>query len=269
MDSLPLTEGLRKLLHCSVERRGVLLIVTIERPEVRNALHPPASHELAQVFDAFAATPDLHVAVLTGRGGQAFCAGNDLKHLAAEGSSPLPASGFGGLTGRFDLNKPVIAAVEGGAFGGGFELALACDLVIAASHASFSLPEPRVGLVATAGGLLRLPRQIPLKLAMGVVLAGQRVTAEEGRAFGFVNEVTPEGKALPAALAWAARILEGSPRAVRAAKALVREAMSSEDFGSLYRRQKQLPELMELYRSADAAEGARAFAEKRAPRWQP
>ena len=180
---------------CKTEREGHLLIVTLDRPDVLNALHPPANRELAKAFDDFAADPELWVAILTGAG-RGFCAGNDLKHQASGGDmSGQPATGFAGLTGRTDLPKPVIAAVNGVAMGGGFEIALACDLIIASEDATFALPEPRVGLAALAGGIHRLPRQIGLKNAMGMLLTGRRVSAEEGQRLGFVNEVVPKGEA--------------------------------------------------------------------------
>ncbi len=256
-----------KLSFCSVETRGRVFIVTIQRPERRNALHRPASLELAQVFDHFAADPALWVAIITGAGDQAFCAGNDLKHQAEGHDTTLPPEGFGGLTGRFDLGKPVIAAVNGLAMGGGFELALACDLLVAAEPAFFALPEPKVGLAAVAGGLLRLPRQVPLKQAMGLILTGRRVSATEGQAMGFVNEVVPSGQALDAALRWADSILQGSPLAVRAAKQLVERGLEAGSVQALYGSQKSLPAVKALYDSSDRTEGARAFAEKRAPVW--
>jgi len=259
---------MRTLSFCTVEQRGPVTIVTIDRPEVRNALHRPASLELEQVFDRFAADPAAWLAIVTGAGDKAFCAGNDLKYQAAGNDTTWPASGFGGLTARFDLDKPVIAAVNGLAMGGGFEIALACDLIVAAEHAQFALPEPHVGLAATAGGLLRLPQQIALKQAMGMILTGRRVGAAEGQALGFVNEVVSEGQALDAALRWADRILAGSPMAVRAAKALVRQGMSEPSLARSYPLQKQLPAVAALYASADRIEGPRAFAEKRQPVWQ-
>ena len=164
---------------CRVERDGHLLQVTISRPEVMNAIHPPASFELSRVFDSFESDPDLWVAIVTGAGDKAFCAGNDLKYQAAGNKLEWPASGFGGLTSRFDGRKPVIAAVNGLAMGGGFEIVLACDIAVASEHAVFALPEPRVGLAALAGGLHRLPRQIGHKQAMGMLLTGRRVDAAE------------------------------------------------------------------------------------------
>lgn len=245
-----------------------MLCVTIERPDVMNALHRPANLELERAFDAFAADPDLWVAILTGAGERAFCAGNDLKYQAAGNDTTIPPSGFGGLTARFDLTKPVIAAVNGLAFGGGFEIALACDLIVAARTASFALPEPRVGLAATAGGLLRLSQQIPLKKAMDIILTGRRVGAPEAMDLGFVNEIveTP-AQVLDAAKALAARILEGAPLAVRASKELAMRGFDAENLPDLYARQRTYPAVKALYDSADRIEGPRAFAEKRAPRW--
>src|SRR5690348_174043 len=178
--------------YCKVEREGRLLIVTLNRPEVMNALHAPAHLELAKVFDNFAADPEQWVAIITGAGERAFSAGNDLKVTAAGGARiAMPASGFAGITSRFDLDKPVIAAVNGIAMGGGFEIALACDVIVAAATAVFALPEPRVGLAALAGGLHRLPRAIGTKRALGMILTGRRVSAAEGKELGFVNDVVP------------------------------------------------------------------------------
>ena len=170
----------RALEYCVVERDGHVTVVTLQRPEVMNALHAPAHRELHAVFDAYAADPDQWVAIVTGAGARAFSAGNDLKHQAAGGALDWPPTGFAGLSSRFDLDKPIIAAVNGVAYGGGFEIALACDLVIAAETASFSLPEPKVGLAAIGGGLHRLPREIGLKAAMGIILTGRPVSAQEG-----------------------------------------------------------------------------------------
>ena len=172
----------------TVEREEKLTVITINRPAVYNALHSAAHFEFDSVFNNFAADPEQWVAIITGAGDKAFSAGNDLKYQAAGGSRERPESGFGGLTQRFDLEKPVIAAVNGYAMGGGFEIALACDLIVASDKAVFALPEPRVGLAALAGGLHRLPRMIPQKQALGMILTGRRVTAKEGKELGFVNE---------------------------------------------------------------------------------
>jgi crotonobetainyl-CoA hydratase len=251
---------------CRVEREGRLLVVTMNRPEVMNALHPPANFELEKVFDGFVADPELWVAIVTGAGERAFSAGNDLKFQASAGAKlEIPRTGFGGLTARFDNPKPVIAAVNGVAMGGGFEIALACDLIVAAEAATFALPEPRVGLAALAGGVHRLPRQIGLKRAMGMILTGRRVSAREGFELGFVNEVVPAPELLAAARRWAGAILECAPLSVRASKEAalagldrpLDEAMSARYEG-----------LARMVRSEDFLEGPRAFAEKRPPQWK-
>ena len=253
---------------CTVARDGRVLTVTLNRPEVMNALHRPAHVELDAVWTGFAADPELWVAIVTGAGDKAFSAGNDLKYQAAGNQTGHPPSGFAGLTARFDLVKPVIAAVNGVAMGGGFEIALACDLIIASDNAVFALPEPRVGLAALAGGLHRLPRQIPLKQAMGMILTGRRVPAREGEALGFVNEVVPEGQALAAAKRWAAQILELSPMSIRASKETVYRGLAFADLAEAYATQRGLPAVKALIESEDRVEGPKAFAEKRKPQWK-
>ncbi|MFN9925817.1 MAG: enoyl-CoA hydratase-related protein, partial [Phenylobacterium sp.] len=163
--------------YIKVDREGPVTIFTLNRPEVMNALHSPAHFEMHEALDAFAADPEQWVGIVTGAGERAFSAGNDLKHQASGGKMGNPASGFAGLTSRFDLAKPLIAAVNGVAMGGGFEIALACDIIIASDQAVFSLPEPRVGLAALAGGLHRLPRAIGTKRAMAMILTARRVSA--------------------------------------------------------------------------------------------
>ena len=250
---------------CETARDGRLLVVTLNRPDVLNALHPPANRELAKVFDEFAADPELWVAILTGAG-RGFCAGNDLKHQATGGDmSGQPETGFAGLTSRFDLAKPVIAAVNGVAMGGGFEIALACDLIVASEDATFALPEPRVGLAALAGGIHRLPRQIGPKNAMGMILTGRRVSAGEGARLGFVNEVVPKGEALAGAKRWAAQILECAPLSVRASKQAAYEGLEG---GLREAMSRHYDGLRQMIRSEDFVEGPKAFAEKRPPRWK-
>jgi crotonobetainyl-CoA hydratase len=250
---------------CKSERDGHLLVVTLHRPDVLNALHPPANRELAQVFDDFASDPELWVAILTGAG-RGFCAGNDLKYQATGGDmSGQPKTGFAGLTNRTDLVKPVIAAVNGVAMGGGFEIALACDLIVASEDATFALPEPRVGLAALAGGVHRLPRQIGLKNAMGMLLTGRRVSAEEGQRLGFVNEVVPKGEALAGAKRWAAQILECAPLSVRASKQAAYQGLEG---GLAEAMAGSYDELRRMVKSEDFVEGPKAFAEKRPPRWK-
>ena len=183
------------LKFSKVTRKGPITIITLSRPEVYNALHIDAHFELNKVFDDFSADPEQWVAIVTGAGDKAFCAGNDLKWQAAGGKRGWDKGGFAGLTSRFDCDKPIIAAVNGVAMGGGFEIALACDLIIASENATFALPEPRVGLAALAGGVHRLPRQIGLKRAMGMILTARHVSAKEGLELGFVNEVVPQSEA--------------------------------------------------------------------------
>ena len=262
----------RSFKYCTVEREGPLTIVTIERADQMNALTPEANAELAEIFDAFAADSDQWIAILTGAGDKAFCAGNDLKatSVALMRGAPLetPVMGYAGLTSRYDLNKPVIAAVNGVAMGGGFEIALACDLIIASDNAMFALPEPRVGVAALAGGLLRLPRQIGLKQAMGIILTGRRVPAEEGRTLGFVNEVVPAADLMTTARRWAGLILECSPMSIRASKDVVQRGMAAASLAEADRDQNRAPGVKALFRSADVREGPLAFAQKRKPQWK-
>jgi enoyl-CoA hydratase/carnithine racemase len=251
---------------CSVEQDGHLTIVTIERPERMNALHPPANAELGAVFDAFAADDNAWVAIITGRGDRAFSAGNDLRYQAEGGQRmPMPR-GFGGLTSRFDLAKPVIAAVNGVAMGGGFEIALACDLIIASDNALFALPEPRVGLAALAGGLHRLPRQIGTKQALGMILTGRRVGAAEGQALGFVNEVVPRDQLLDAARRWAREICECAPLSIRASKDVVYRGLAVAALEDAMAQ--SYDSVRAMVSSADFIEGPKAFAEKRPPNWR-
>jgi enoyl-CoA hydratase/carnithine racemase len=251
---------------CRVEKEGRLTIVTIERPDVMNALHPPGNFELAEAFDDFAADPEQWVAIITGAGDRAFSAGNDLKYQASGGKMGGPKSGFAGLTSRFDNSKPVIAAVNGLAMGGGFEIALACDLIIASENAIFALPEPRVGLAALAGGIHRLPREIGMKQAMGMLLTGRRVPAAEGQQLGFVNEVVPKGQALTAAKQWAAQILECAPISVRASKEAAMQGLAAESLEAAIKG--RYDQIAALYASEDFIEGPRAFSEKRPPNWK-
>jgi crotonobetainyl-CoA hydratase len=224
--------------------------------------------EMGKAFDEFAANPDLWVAIVTGEGPKAFSAGNDLKFAASGQKSPvpMPSTGFGGLTSRYDLFKPVIAAVNGFAMGGGFEIALACDIIIASENAKFALPEPRVGFAALASGMHRLPRQVPLKKAMGMMLTGRTVGAKEGHEIGFVTAVVPEGQALAEAKKWAAQILECSPMAIRATKETVVTGLNTADLKTAF--DHKVPGIARLMASADHKEGPKAFAEKRKPVWK-
>ena len=252
--------------YCHVRDEGNIRIVTINRPEVLNALHWEAHEELDRIWSDFAADDSAWVAIVTGAGDRAFSAGNDLKVMASGKYRPKPATGFAGLTRRHDLDKPIIAAVNGLAMGGGFEIALACDIIVAAEHALFALPEPRVGMIAGEGGITRLGRMIPQKQALGMILTGRRVSAAEGERLGFVNEVVPTGEALAGALRWANQILEASPMAVRASK---------EAFYRGFDEPTLAPAISTIYpvqernmASQDFIEGPRAFSEKRKPVWQ-
>ncbi len=254
-----------------VENKDHLTIITINRPQVMNALHPPAHQELDDAFNRFADDPDAWVAILTGAGDKAFSAGNDLKWQAQHGGEALHQAlqklkgGFGGITFRFDLFKPVIAAVNGLALGGGFECALACDIIIAAENASFGLPEPTVGMIAGAGGVHYLPRAIPFHLAMGMLLTAQRISAQEALRVGLVNQVVPLDQLMATAEAGAEKILACSPLAIRATKeaALKGLAMPLEQAA-----RTRFPSQVALYQSEDFIEGPKAFAEKRKPQWK-
>ena len=247
------------------EKRGHVAYVTLNRPAVMNALHPPAHEELDRVWDDFATDDGCWVAVLTGAGDRAFSAGNDLKWTAQHGMPRMPKTGFAGLTSRFDLVKPLIAAVNGVALGGGLEIALACDLIVAAEHATLGVPEPKVGLMAAAGGVHRLPRQVPLRIAMGMLLTGRPLTAAQALACGLVNEVVPATRLLEAAGAWADAIAECCPLSVQASKQAALGGLGrplEEALATHY------PAVARLFASEDAVEGPRAFAEKRRPVWK-
>src|ERR1700689_1886781 len=251
---------------CTVEDEGRLRVVTLNRPEVFNALHADANDELAAVWDEFGERDDLWVGIVTGAGGRAFSAGNDLKVQAAGKRRPNGPNGFAGLSHRFNLDKPLIAAVNGVAMGGGFETALACDIIIAAENAVFALPEPRVGLIAGGGGVHRLPRMMPMKKAMGMILTGRRVPAREGFELGFVTEVVPQGHAVEAAKRWANMILECPPMAVRASKQAVYRGLDTPTLEQAMRT--VFPAQAENIESQDYIEGPKAFAEKRRPNWK-
>lgn len=252
---------------CRVERDGAVLMVTIDRPQVLNSLTPAAHAELARAFDLYAADPALRVAILTGSGERAFCVGTDLKELAATEREEYPPSGFAGITTRFDLWKPVIAAVNGLCFGGGVEIVAACDLAVAADHAEFSLPEPKVGLAALGGGgLQRLVRQMPMKEAMSLALTGKRIDAVEARRIGLINEVVPSKELRARARAIADEILVCAPLAVEATKQVMLLSLAEPDLQASMR--KTYPAAVRMLASEDAREGSRAFAEKRKPLWQ-
>nr|WP_282582546.1 enoyl-CoA hydratase-related protein [Pseudomonas umsongensis] len=249
-----------------VERRGPILEVIINRPEVNNALIPEANDELDQIFNAFEADKTLWVAIISGAGTRAFCTGNDLKAGSTGRRMWMPRNGFGGLTARLNREKPIICAVNGYAMGGGFEIALASDMIVADSAAQFALSEVRVGLLAGAGGLQRLTRQIPYKQAIEMILTGRRVSAEEGQRLGFINRVVPEGTALEAARELAESLLECSPNSIRLTKQLLNEqdyyASETEAVRVAYKA------IDRVVNSEDRIEGGLAFAQKRKPVWK-
>lgn len=255
--------------YINYEKKEHIAYVTLNRPEVMNALHPPAHEELWQVWSNFRDDPEMWVAIITGAGDRAFCAGNDLKYSAAQpggrASQPDPQGGFGGITNWFDCYKPIIAAVNGYALGGGFEITLACDIIVVAEHARFGLPEPTVGLIAASGGIDRLPRQLPLKVAMGMILTGRHITAQEAYRIGLVNEVVPPKDLMSCAERWAADIIRCAPLSIRASKegALKGLHLPLEEAMNNSHRLQQM-----ILRSKDAIEGPKAFAEKRKPLWK-
>jgi enoyl-CoA hydratase/carnithine racemase len=255
--------------HVIYERRGHVAYVTLNRPERMNALDAHSHAELIEIFDNFEQDPDAWLAIITGAGDRAFCAGNDLKATAqasANGERRVGADArFAAITRGYDCPKPLIAAVNGVAAGGGFEIALACDVVIAAESARFGLPEPRVGLIAGAGGIHRLTRQIPLKQAMGMLMTGRLVPADEGRRLGFVNEVVPAAQLMAAAERWASEMLECSPLLLQITKESAQAGFGVPvDEAIALDWEERIPRMLA---SQDYVEGPKAFAEKRAPVW--
>lgn len=247
----------------AVEARGAALIIAIDRPQRRNAVTREVSLGIAAALDELDADNGLRVGILTGRGGT-FCAGMDLKAFLAGERPELEGRGFGGLT-ESAPRKPLIAAVEGFALAGGCELALACDLIVAAEDATFGLPEVTRGLVAGSGGLIRLPQRIPRAIALEFALTGDRLDAKTAYERGLVNRLTPSGGALEGALELAERIVRNGPLAVEMTKRIVNESAGWQA-DEIWERQRPLVE--SVLASEDAKEGAAAFAEKRDPVWR-
>ena len=244
------------------EVEGGVLIVTINRPEARNAMNKAAAEAISAAMDRLEAEDDLRVAILTGAGGT-FCSGMDLKGFLRGESPSVPGRGFGGLS-QWTPRKPVIAAVDGYALAGGMELALSCDLIVANVNSKFGIPEAKRGLAAAAGGLIKLPRQIPPRIAMELALTGDFIDAKRAYELGFINRIV-EGPAIDGAREMAARIAENGPLALIASKAIIR---NSHEWTEAEMWDKQAAYIGPVFTSSDAREGAAAFAEKRKPNWQ-
>lgn len=255
------------LRHCRYEVDGPLLTITLDRPEVLNAMHREAHFEVAGCFDRYRDDPDLRACIVTGSGERAFCVGTDLKALAATGDHTKPDTGFAGITHRFDLFKPVIAAVNGLCLGGGVEIVAACDIAIASDDAQFGLPEPLVGLAALGGGVLqRLPRQMPMKDAMWLVLTADRIAAADAARIRLVNEVVPKDRLQARAREVAAMILRCAPLALQASKQVMLQSARHPDLADAMHARYDRAEAM--LASDDAREGPAAFAQKRRPVWR-
>jgi enoyl-CoA hydratase len=242
---------------------GGIAVITINRPEARNAVNGDVARGIATAIDELDAVADVRVLILTGAGGT-FSAGMDLKGFLTGDNPTAGGRGFAGITERPPAT-PVIAAVEGYALAGGFEIALSCDLIVASETAKFGLPEVRRGLVAGAGGLLRLPRRVPYHLAMEIALTGEHVTAQRLHQAGLVSSLTGAGQALDGARELAARLAQGGPLALAATKRVIVE---SPDWPSAEAFARQGEIIGPVFTSADAREGAAAFAQKRAPVWR-
>lgn len=247
----------------SVSENESVFEITIRRPEVSNALNAATHAELHEAFDRFANDRRLRVATITGEG-RAFCAGSDLKERDRNGITDMPPSGYAGFLNRFDLDKPVIAAVNGHAIGGGMEIVLACDLAVAARGAKFGLPEPRVGLAAE-GGLYRLSRQLPAKTANRIALLGELFDADEALECGLVNEVVEPHRLRDAVERMTKSLLANAPLALAATKQMLRRGADSTSLEAAHSGKP--PGLEAMLASDDALEGVRAFVEKRPPRW--
>jgi enoyl-CoA hydratase len=246
-----------------VEVDGRVMTITITRPDVRNAIDRATSDAMAAALDELDDREDLSVGIVTGGGGT-FSAGMDLKAFLRGENPSHPVRGFAGLIRKLPM-KPMIAAIEGYALAGGFEIMLACDLVVAAEDAVFGLPEVRRGLTPNGGGMLRLPRRVPTAVAMELVLTGETISAVRAKELGLVNTVTPKGHALDGARHLAARIAANGPLAVATAKQVMVE---SAEWSAAEMFALQEPFSARVRESVDAKEGASAFAEKRAPIWR-
>ena len=265
MPSVPATlEG--DYEYCEVKKDGHVLEVTINRPEARNSLTPEANYELEHIFNLFEADPSLWVAILTGAGDKAFSAGNDLKYSASGKQIWTPETGFAGLTSRKNRNKPVIAAVNGFAFGGGFEIALSCDIIVADETAKFALPEVKVGLIAAAGGIFRLPKAVPPHIAKDMILTGRSMDVEEALHYGVVNYKTDAGKVMEKARDIAAQICAASPTAVSSSLEMMNDGANYLD--PVQALEQPTNALLNLLASENLQIGIMAFVTKQKPKWK-
>jgi enoyl-CoA hydratase len=248
------------------ERRGHIEILTINRPEARNAINGAVSSAMSSIMDELADDDGCWVVVITGAGDKAFSAGMDLKAFASGDSASIigASGGFGGLTKR-DFPKPIIAAVNGSCLAGGFEIMLSCDLVVAADHAMFGIPEAKRGLIAGAGGLIRMPKRLPIAIALEMAMTGEPISAERAAGLGLVNRVVPAASLMDEALALAETIAANAPLAVRYSKKVMKEAADAPESEGWAINDAAVGV---VFSSADAMEGPVAFAEKRAPNWQ-
>lgn len=245
------------------ERRGHVELLTINRPDARNAINRATAVALSDALDECESDDDVWVVVLTGAGDKAFSAGMDLKAFAT-GEFPITEKGFGGITKR-TFTKPLIAAANGSALAGGFEMMISCDMVVAADHAKFGIPEATRGLVAGAGGLIRLPKRVPLTVAYELALTGEPIDAARAYELGLVNRVVPGDQVLDVAIALAERIAKNAPLAVRTSKDVMRRSLELSEADAWSANDEAFSM---IGRSADAMEGAVAFAEKREANWQ-
>ena len=252
------------------EVHGEVVLITLDRPKA-NAIDAKTSHDLGDAFIEFRDDDNLRVAIITGAGNRFFCGGWDLK-AASEGEAvdvDFGPGGFAGLTELWDLNKPVIAAVNGLAAGGGFELALAADLIIASSNAEFFVPEATLGIIPDSGGVLRLPRRLPKSVAMDMLMTGRRMNVAEAEHYGLVNKSCPQDDLVNQALEWGNQISKSAPLSLAAIKSVIRstEMMDLKDAYDLMRSGK-IEAYHKMLNSEDAKEGPLAFSEKRFPKWK-
>ena len=252
--------------YCKVERQGRVLEVTINRPEARNCLTPEANFEMERIFDLYEADSSLWCAIVTGEGDKAFSAGNDLKYSASRKPNWVPETGFGGLTSRRGRRKPVIAAVNGYAYGGGCEIALACDVIVADATAKFALPEVKSGLTALAGGVFRLPQALPPKIAREMIITGRAMEAQEAAHYGMVNHLTDAGQAMAKAREVAEAICAVSPNAVSTSLEMISlGAAKSDPVDAIAASAK---ETLSIAASEDMRIGLKAFVTKQTPKWR-